>query len=152
MEAESMHAADGNWELEWGFMQAVQALLSQARGLEGSGAEMLLPRFNKWKGAIIQLCKDIGGSSLDELFHLVSNIEAHLVDLKPLLSNLESEDALSAYMNHAHHAALLPLLKQLQGEKSGGLKRYDRIAGTLRCISEKSVAKTKSTKKKKSGN
>ena len=134
MAAELMHAADGNWEVEWGFMQAVQALLSQARGLEGSGAEMLLPRFNKWKGAIIQLCKDIGGSSLDELFHLVSNIEAHLVDLKPLLSNLESEDALSAYVNHAHHAALLPLLKQLQGEKSGGLKRYDRIAGTLRCM------------------
>ena len=136
MAAEAMHAAAGNWEVEWGFMQAVQALLSQARGLEGSGAESaeMLSRFNKFKGAIIQLCKDIGGSSLDELFHLVSNIEAHLVDLKPLLSNLESEDALSAYVNHAHHAALLPLLKQLQGEKSGGLKRYDRIAGTLRCM------------------
>lgn len=137
--------ASARYDCERGFLQAVQTMLMGSRGLAAAVAAVLAEtgnndnaalesRFSRWKAAVIKCVEDIAVDSIAELQGLRTKIESKLIDLKPILANLDDESKLDLLINHAGHADLMRSLKSLQGlDGGGGFKRFDRVVGVLRC-------------------
>ena len=91
-------------------------------------------RVARWKATISERVKGIAADSIKELKTIAGTVNESLVDLKPLLANLDDIESLDSFINAPGHTELVRSLKELQGVEGEGLKRYDRITGTLRCM------------------
>ena len=106
------------------FLQAVQVMLRESRGMISVLVPELTEAFKSWKSKVTDRVKCMADGCAASVEKTRSDMEAALIDLKPILNDL-SNDKLDELIDHEGHAKLMITLKECGGDGAGGLKRFD---------------------------
>lgn len=79
-------------------------------------------------------CEDIGQLSIQEMTTLQTNLTAKFFDLKAIAADLDNK--IDEMVSYPGHSSFKNNLRELQGAKGNGMKRFDKAHGVLKALAQ----------------